>query len=468
MVIVCGIDGSANSREAARAAASVAKLDAETLVLVYVQEALVLGVDALAGATPVALASTAHLDADRQRMHVELEREAVRLAADFGIEVRHTIRTGLPDTELVRVAEEEEAELLVVASLGRRAATMWRFGSVADRLSQSSPVPLLVVRDARAFERWAREGRTLSITLALGTGKPTQAAVRAAQGLAKLGTCALTEVHIYDPLEESRRRGLSDFDAPETRSRIEGALARELPPRFGQEKPGEAGRFVALPARGHVAETLAEFVEEEQTDVLVLGTHRHGALRRRFFGSVSFGVLPMVASNVLVVPAKAEAVAVVPARPRRVQRVLVATDLSETGNRAVELALGLVPEGCQLVLLHVDIPPELPSGVIMGYHPSAQPTPGERKMKRALAEAELEKLARASGERSLETEVEVVEASDVPRAILEAAERHEVDLVCLGTHHHGRVASALIGSVARSVARRSARPVLLVPVETSA
>jgi nucleotide-binding universal stress UspA family protein len=465
MVIVCGIDGSANSREAARAAAALAKLDAEVLVLVYVQEALVLGIDALAGATPVALANTAHLDADRQRMHGELEREASRLVADFGIEVRHTIRTGLPDTELVRVAEEEEAELLVVASLGRRAATMWRFGSVADRLSQSSPVPLLVVRDARAFERWAREGRTLAITLALGAGKPTQAAVRAAQGLAKLGTSALTEVHIYDPLEEGRRRGLYDFDAPETRARIEGALARELPPRFGQEKPGEAGRFVALPSRGHVAETLAEFVEEEQTDVLVLGTHRHGALRRRFFGSTSSGVLPMVATNVLVVPTRA-AESTAPARPRRVQRVLVATDLSETGNRAVELALGLVPEGCQLVLLHVDVPPDLPSGVIMGYHPSAQTTPAERRMKRALAETELEKLAREGGERSLETEVEVVESSDVSRAILEAAERHEVDLICLGTHHHGRVASALIGSVARSVARRSSRPVLLVPAET--
>ena len=121
MVIVCGIDGSAGSREAARAAAAFAKRDKEPLLLVYVQEALVLGVDALAGATPVALANTAHLDLDRERMGAELEKEGARLAETFDIEVKHTIRTGFPDHELGRVAEEEGAELLVVASLGRRA-----------------------------------------------------------------------------------------------------------------------------------------------------------------------------------------------------------------------------------------------------------------------------------------------------------------------------------------------------------
>ncbi len=466
MVIVCGIDGSARSREAARAAAAFAKLGQTSLTLCHVQEAMVLTIEPLAGATPIALANTTHLETDRQRMLGELEREGERLKEAFGIEVRSVVRAGLPDHELVRVALDEQADLLVVASLGRRASTTWRLGSVADRLSQSSPVPLLVVRDALALERWALERRPLSVLVALGSGKPTQAAVRAAEGLAKLGACERTEVHVYDPREEARRRGLADPESPETRARLEAALARELPPRFGQDPGPSSGHFVALATRGDAAETLAEFVEEHGAALLVVGTHRHGALRRRFFGSVSYSLLPMVETNVLVVPPRlAEVAEVVPGVPRRVKRALVATDLSATGNRAIELALGLLPASCQLVLLHVDVPPELPSGWIMGYHPKAMPTPGERRMKRALAEAELQKLAQGSREGTLETVIDVVEASDVPRAILEAAERHEVDLVCLGTHHHGRVASALIGSVARTVARRSLRPVLLVPSE---
>jgi len=464
MAIVCGIDGSASSREAARAAAAVARLDQEVLVLVYVQEALVLGIDALAGATPVALANTERLDADRKHMHAELERECERLASAFGIEVRHEIRTGLPDHELVRVAEEQDGELLVVASLGRRASTAWRFGSVADRLSQSSPLPLLVVRDPRPFERWALEARPLSLVIALGTGKPSLSAVRAAQGLARLGSCTATEVHVYDPRQEASRRGLADPESPSVRARIEGALARELPPRF---EPAEGGsihtRFVALASHGHVAETLAEFVEEQETDLLLLGTHGHGALRRRFFGSVSTGVLPMVDTNVLIVPPRPGTPA--PRAPRKVRRALVATDLSETGNAAVDLAAELLPEGGQLVLLHVNVPPEAPGGMIMGYHAaSARPTPGERRLQHDLAEAELKKLVEERSSSGLEVLVEVVDAGDIARSVLEAAERHEADLICLGTHHYGRMASALIGSVARTVARRSTRPVVLVPM----
>jgi nucleotide-binding universal stress UspA family protein len=462
MLVVCGIDGSASSREAARAAAAFARRAQGSLVLVHVQEAVVLSLEPMMGATPVALASTTALESERRRLEGELEREAQRLAAEFEIEVAHTIRTGLPDHELVRVVEEREAELLVVASLGRRAATPWRFGSVADRLSQSAPVPLLVVREADSLRRWAQDERTLALLLALGTGKPTRAAVNGALGLMKLGRCTLSEVHVYDPLEEARRRGLEDPEAPETRARIEGALARELPPRLTSDESAQRARFVALPARGHVAETLAEFAEEERADLLVLGAHRHGALRRRFFGSVSYAVLPLVACNVLVVPpALARATAV--AAPR-VRRAVVATDLSEGGNRAAAMAFELLPEGSQLVLLHVDVPPQIPSGWIMGYHPTAMPTTGERRLTRALAESELEALARGCS-RSIECTTEVVEAGDVAEAILEAAERLEADLVCLGTHHHGRVASTLIGSVARTVARRSTRPVLLVPFE---
>lgn len=457
MVIVCGIDGSASSHAAARAAAALGKLLREPLELVHVQEALVFSIDPVTGGLPVALANTTLLDQERERVKKELAREADELAERFGIEVSHSVRAGLPDQELIRVAKEDEAALLVVGSIGRRAATMWRLGSVADRLSQSAPVPLLVVRDAQAFVRWCDEKRPLGVVLALGPGRPTRAAVRHVKELAKLAECRLTEVHVYDPETEARRMGLGELDTPETRDRIESALARELP---GRELTTGVGRFVALAASGPVQEALAEFVDAEKADLLVVGSHHKGALHRRFRGSVSYGVLAAVESNVLVVPADERESEVRKIRP--VRRVLVATDLTATGNAAVELALGLLPDDGELVLLHVDVPPELPSGFIMGYHPGVQPTMGERAMKRALVEGELDKLA-AVGTRPLDVKIEVVEAREVPRAILEAAERHGVDLVCLGTHHYGRVASALIGSVARTVARRSTRPVLLVP-----
>jgi nucleotide-binding universal stress UspA family protein len=460
MTIVCGIDGSAASREAARAAASLARRTESKLVLVHVQEAVVF-TPSMTG-TPIAVGSTVELDRDRERWKEELEREAERLAQAFGLVVESRIRTGLPDHELLQVAKDESADTVVVASVGRRASTPWRFGSVADRLTQSTFLPLLVVRDARAFERWALENRGLDIVLALGGGWPTMAAVREAHALASRGPGQLTELHVYDPRREARRLGLTDPDEPGTRHTIESALARELPRRYGEEPGGKTTSFVTVPAAGDVAETVAEAAEARHADLLIVGSRGFNAWQRRFHHSVSYAVVPQVETNVLVVPADSADEGHMEAVPARVTSVLVATDLADTGQRGLDFALGLLPDGGRLAVLHVELPPQLPAGMWTSYTPTPYPAPEERRHQRHVVEERLRARLAELG-RPLELEVEVVEADDVPRAILEAAERHCVDLVCLGTHRYGRVTGALIGSVARVVARRSTRPVLLVP-----
>jgi len=47
-------------------------------------------------------------------------------------------------------------------------------------------------------------------------------------------------------------------------------------------------------------------------------------------------------------------------------------------------------------------------------------------------------------------------------AILEQAEEMDCDLVVMGTHGHGILGDAMIGSVSRRVLRRSKKPVLVV------
>jgi nucleotide-binding universal stress UspA family protein len=65
-------------------------------------------------------------------------------------------------------------------------------------------------------------------------------------------------------------------------------------------------------------------------------------------------------------------------------------------------------------------------------------------------------------ERSIETVIECVEDFDAAAAIVKAAERHGSDVICLGTRGQSGW-SALLGSTAREVVRRSPRPVLVVP-----
>lgn len=144
-----------------------------------------------------------------------------------------------------------------------------------------------------------------------------------------------------------------------------------------------------------------------------------------------------------------------------IRSLLVAMDLSETSRRALTQACALVPKGGRLVLVHVEIEHPLPGGLYPTYQPGHRLTPEERAKQREHVRAELERLVPKDCD--AQRTVEIVDAPDVAKGLLAAAARHDVDLVCLGTHGHGALVSALLGSVASAVVAKSDRPVLLVP-----
>ncbi len=460
-MILCGMDDSASAAGAARAAAAIAKLSGESLELIYVQDVL--------RAVPVAVESAeaapgglSWLETDLRRMREVLEPLRASLAREFGIGVSWRLEVGLADLGLARCAETLGASLIVVGALGRRTGSMWRLGSVPDRLSQSSGVPVLVVRDARCFVRWALEGQPLRLVLALGPAPSGARAFDVAAALRKLGPCQVVEAHAYDLRREAWRLGLST-DAAETPSTVERTLARELSERASAAELGDA-ICIARPSGGEPAEALVQIAEEQRADLLIAGARGRGAIERRFLGSVSFGLLGLAGTNVLIArdEPRAPSDAGAPRAPARVRRLLVATDLSPDGNRALDLGLGLLPHGGQLVLLHV-LPAPRPASLTEFVPDALQPGPQQRRMNRSLALAELRSLL-PSLEKAQEVEVEVVEAGTPEQGILQAAERHGADLVILGRHGQGRLAAALIGSVARAVVRHCPRPVLLVPL----
>jgi nucleotide-binding universal stress UspA family protein len=140
------------------------------------------------------------------------------------------------------------------------------------------------------------------------------------------------------------------------------------------------------------------------------------------------------------------------------QRVLVPIDLSEPALHALDVALSwsssLGPSGGapQIVVLHVipqvydrdDVP--FDTAQISTRIHDAIDAAEERTDTQAIAVRE-----------------EVRWNDNAVQAILEFMKEEKTDLVVLGTHGHGLIRRALIGSVASGVARRSDCPVLLVP-----
>jgi nucleotide-binding universal stress UspA family protein len=64
-----------------------------------------------------------------------------------GLQVRPVLRTGVPHEEIVALATDELADLLVIGTHGRGGVSRVLLGSVADRVVRLAPCPVLTVRE---------------------------------------------------------------------------------------------------------------------------------------------------------------------------------------------------------------------------------------------------------------------------------------------------------------------------------
>lgn len=138
--VVVGVDGSYESREAARLAAALA--DGE-LTLLAVFDAI----PAYAGTT-VGMTTVSALDPDVQRQAAE---DALRGAVDAleGTRVTQRLARGRPWEEILREAERDHATVVVAGSHGNGRASGILAGSTATELIHKAPCSVLVTRDVR-------------------------------------------------------------------------------------------------------------------------------------------------------------------------------------------------------------------------------------------------------------------------------------------------------------------------------
>lgn len=137
--IVAGVDGSDASQQAAERALAIARhWDAKLILATVVRQPE--GWWGIGGAppSPEALASAI---ADGQR--TILNEIVQRLDLD-GVDYETLEDLGDPTTQLIKICETNDADLLVIGRRGAGIAERVILGSVADRLCHHSPIPVLV------------------------------------------------------------------------------------------------------------------------------------------------------------------------------------------------------------------------------------------------------------------------------------------------------------------------------------
>ena len=281
LTIVIGSDGSAQSDGALRFGGALARaLDARVVVA-------------------TAYVHTPPLRGDgggyERLVRADLAEIAKRGAATLeGVtDVRPVIASGTTFGEaLHRVAEAEQADLLVIATSARPRIAGHQPGSVTEQVVHHSPCPVAVVPPLEREPEFNRLGVAVDGTPA------ARAALEFAYRLADEASgdaAKLQLLHVEPAPGHVPQPGLT---IP-ARGR---ALAEELLESMAAEAAAHGGVDV-VEATGEAAHELVRM--SEGLDVLVTGSRDQGAFKRLLLGSVSTHVVRNAVCPVIVVPARA-------------------------------------------------------------------------------------------------------------------------------------------------------------------
>lgn len=446
--ILCAIDFSGLSIRGADVAAALAKALGLPLRLVHVASEWPIAPDAV----PL----VDQMEVWREQLAAEVKR-----LSDTGVEVTSDLRYGVASRELVAAAIERPTKLIVIGSIGHGMADRWLLGSVAERVAESAPVPVLVVRDPAPLLAWLKSGQPLRLLCGVDFTLSSEAALVAIKEWDRIGLLEVEAVHLREERHSRVTSLVGGASRPEEATpSIDVELGRDVWDRVSRilgQPPVKA--HVSCTGR-HPDHELARLAEAREAGLVVVGTHQRHGWQRLTAPSFSRGVLAHASTNVMCVPVGPY----VPAFEAPVfRRALVATDFSTMGHDDLRYAFGLVTAGGEIHVLHVVPAPE-PAMNPMVRSMSYLASSIESERARAAAQTKLDDLLRAiPPAANIRVTTKTIAHENVSQAICETAEEFGADVICMGSGGGPRAVGAVLGSVVHAVIARSQRPVLVVP-----
>jgi nucleotide-binding universal stress UspA family protein len=453
-LIVCATDFSAQSEGAVAWAAALARRDGGRVDLVHVAHHL-------SKVERVLVFGSAPLDAEQAEAATARLAEAARAAAQtFGLSVRPHLLDGEPHEAVLKYAREQDARMIVLGSGGAASVERLMLGSVAERTVRSADRPVVLVPRRPEPDVWTKgSSRAPRVLAGLGDGDDTPL-LHFAAGLRREAPCDVTFLRLYWPIGEYARLGLQGrrelFEAdPEVVKNLEPALRTKI-----DGLPGRGSVSLDIrPAWGEPASNLLAAVEASEADLLVVGAHERHGVARFLTGSIAERLARQSRDVPIAVVPAAPTTTAKPAAIPRLHTILAVTDFSAFGNAAVAHAYALVRGGGGVVeLCHIH-ERALPNP------PYAYDSPGLNisDLERARMLATLRELVPAEAQGlGIATHTSIVEGGNAAEAIVQAAERLDVDAITMASHGRGGLARTVLGSVAQEVVHRAHRPVYVV------
>jgi len=225
------------------------------------------------------------------------------------IEVRAEVVTGPPAEEILRYADKNNCDLILIATHGRSGISRWAMGSVADEVLRESKVPVWLVRagipQEIVYDKWPK--RTMLVPLdGSQLGESVLAHVEA---LAKQRGAELVDVvllRVCQPPVTS-----ADYSEAETRLSWEKHVEQEQATakrasehylsKVEQKLKGAGIRAQSVVLTGMPADVIIDYANKNPFNLIVMSTHGYSGVGRWYFGSIANKVLHGSSSPIFLV-----------------------------------------------------------------------------------------------------------------------------------------------------------------------
>lgn len=212
------------------------------------------------------------------------------------VRCRAVVTTGEAFDGILRVAEEQSADLIVMGSHRKQLLRDIFVGTTIERVIRTGPFPVLMVNtDSDHSYRYVIAGAD--------TSEPSAHAIRTAKTLGLIDDTNLTVVHAFTApgrgklyVANAPKDQIDDYVAGEQRQ-----AHMELSVFFAAHDLRGAHWSYHI-EEGNAFEVISRLASERRPDLVVIGTHGRSGLVKMLIGSVAEQILRSLDIDILAVP----------------------------------------------------------------------------------------------------------------------------------------------------------------------
>jgi len=227
------------------------------------------------------------------------------------VEAQGELVMGYPAEEILRYADENVIDLILMATHGRSGLRRWVMGNVADKILRASKVPVWLVRagipDEIVYDKWPRK----TILVPLDGSELAESVLSHVETLAKQRGTKLVDVVLLRVCEPPSTPSYSTPELPDTPLNW-GAYMQQEVARCRQAAKEYLAKVEKqlkdnnINARsevliGKAAEEIVDYATKNPFNLIIMATHGRVGLSRWVYGSVAEYVLLGVSSPILLV-----------------------------------------------------------------------------------------------------------------------------------------------------------------------